>query len=321
MTVPLNLRHAGHGPALPQSGQGRPVVALVTSRIAVADRARYPEGTVALRLEPFREEQIRRWVHIWNLHNEDHLRSCGLEPLPAQVVTRHRALAREPLLLLMLALYDADANALRRGSGTGGGQALDETRLYEELLTSFAARELAKSQVAASAGEIADHIEQELQRLSLISFGMINRHRQWVTEAELDSDLAALLGRRPETLTGFRAPLTAAGIAVGRFFFVQRAQAIRDGSRLQTYEFLHATFGEYLAARLTGQLAADLLTRRPALAVGHAPVDDVDRVPAWHLQRQPRPADPRAGASMTASKLFRRAEDPSGSWHRGVLLW
>ncbi len=49
-----------------EADQGRPVVALVTSRIAVADRARYPEGTVALRLEPFREEQIRRWVHIWN---------------------------------------------------------------------------------------------------------------------------------------------------------------------------------------------------------------------------------------------------------------
>jgi len=254
-----------------EADQGRPVVAVVTSRIAVADRVRYPEGTIALRLEPFREEQTRRWISIWNRYNQDHLRSRGLEPLPASIVAAHQVLAREPLLLLMLALYDADANALQGGLD---GQVLDETRLYEELLTSFAARELAKSHVAASADEMGGHIEQELQRLALIAFGMLNRHRQWVTEAELDSDIAALQGRRTGAAAGFRAPLTPAGIAVGRFFFVQRAQAIRDGSRLQTYEFLHATFGEYLAARLTVQLAADLLARRPVLTVGHAAADD-----------------------------------------------
>jgi hypothetical protein len=41
-----------------EADQGRPVIALVTSRIAVADRVRYPEGTLALRLEPFRDEQV-----------------------------------------------------------------------------------------------------------------------------------------------------------------------------------------------------------------------------------------------------------------------
>jgi len=254
-----------------EADQGRPVVAVVTSRIAVADRVRYPEGTTALRLEPFREQQTRRWISIWNRHNEEHLRSRGLQPLPASIVATHQVLAREPLLLLMLALYDADANALQGGAD---GQVLDETRLYEELLTSFAAREIAKSHAAAAAGEMAGHVEQELQRLALIAFGMINRHRQWVTEAELDGDIAALQGRRAGTAAGFRAPLTPAEIAVGRFFFVQRAQAVRDGSRLQTYEFLHATFGEFLAARLTVQLAADLLARRPVLTVGRAPAED-----------------------------------------------
>jgi hypothetical protein len=63
-------------------------------------------------------------------------------------------------------------------------------------------------------------------------------------------------------------------VALGRFFFVQRAQAVRDGSRLQTFEFLHATFGEYLAARLTVQLAANLLTRGSALMVGRPVADD-----------------------------------------------
>jgi hypothetical protein len=55
---------------------------------------------------------------------------------------------------------------------------------------------------------------------------------------------------------------------------MQRNQAISADTRLATFEFLHATFGEYLTARLTVQLAAGLAAQRPALAVGYAPLDD-----------------------------------------------
>ncbi len=257
-----------------EADQGRPVIVLVTSRIAVADRVRYPDGTIALRLEPFRSDQIASWLRIWNACNEQLITSRGLKPLTAEVLSRHRALASEPLLLLMLAMYDADANALQRGNGTAGEGGIDETRLYEELLTSFAAREVAKSRDGASGGELSVLVEQELQRLSLIAFSILNRHRQWVTEAELDADLAALLGLPAAHHAGFRTPLTQAEIAMGRFFFVQRAQAVVEGSRMQTFEFLHATFGEYLAARLTIQLATDMLRRRSSLMVGTAVADD-----------------------------------------------
>ncbi len=188
------------------------------------------------------------------------------------MLARYGALASEPLLLLMLALYDADANALQRA---GGDLPLDETRLYEDLLTSFASREVAKSAASLPAAEHAARVEQEMQRLSLIAFSMVNRRRQWVTEAELDADLTALLGARGAAAgTGFELPLSPGGIAVGRFFFVQRAQAISADTRLATFEFLHATFGEYLAARLAVQLAAGLAGQRPALAVGRTPADD-----------------------------------------------
>jgi hypothetical protein len=250
---------------------GRPAVVIVTTRTAVADRARYPDGTVALRLEPFRDEQVRRWLDLWNGSNAQHLRSRGLAPLAPEVLAPYRTLAGEPLLLLMLALYDADANGLQRSAD---GRPLDETQLYEELLRSFAAREVARSAPGGPDAVLAARVEQEMQRLSLTAFSMINRGRQWVTEAELDADLTALLGRRAADRADFRTPLSPAGIAVGRFFFVQRSQAISADTRLQTYEFLHATFGEYLAARLTVQLAAGLLDRRPALTVGDAPADD-----------------------------------------------
>jgi hypothetical protein len=255
-----------------EADQGRPTVVLVTSRTAVADRARYPAGAVALRLEPFRGEQVAGWLDMWNAGNADRLRARGLLPLSPEVLARYGELAGEPLLLLMLALYDADGNALQRA---GGDLPLDETRLYEDLLTSFASREVAKSGASLPAAEHAARVEQEMQRLSLIAFSMVNRRRQWVTEAELDADLTALLGRPGAGAgAGFALPLSHGGIAVGRFFFVQRNQAISADTRLATFEFLHATFGEYLAARLAVRLAAALAAQRPALAVGYAPLDD-----------------------------------------------
>lgn len=257
-----------------EADQGRPVVAVVTSRTAVADRARYPEGSVALRLEPFRRDQIDTWLTTWNRRNEAYLEARRLAPLPANVLAQHETLACQPLLLMMLALYDADANALQRGINTDSDQPLDEAGLYEELLTSFAAREVSKADATVSDHDMLTRVEQELQRLSLVAFGMLNRRRQWVTEAELDSDLAALFGRARTQSDTFRSALTQADVVLGRFFFVQRAQAIRDGTRLQTYEFLHATFGEYLCARLTVQLTASLSSRQSALTVGPTTIED-----------------------------------------------
>ncbi|WP_240926066.1 hypothetical protein [Streptomyces sp. JB150] len=256
-----------------EADQGRPLRALVTSRIAVADRARYPEGLVALRLEPFREDQIRQWLALWNEANADGFAARGLRPLDWAAVARHRSLAEQPLLLTMLAMYDATGNALRRDSDSP----LDEAELYEELLTSFARRETDKTAPALAAvteDEARDRAERELQRLSLVAFALHNRRRQWVSVAELDEDLTALLGRASAEASGFRTPLGAAEVTLGRFFFVQRAQSVRDGRVLATYEFLHATFGEYLVVRLTLHVLTSLVAHRPSLSVAERSVDD-----------------------------------------------
>ncbi|MFJ9822231.1 NACHT domain-containing protein [Streptomyces sp. NPDC101151] len=254
-----------------EAEQGRPIRALVTSRIAVADRARYPEGLVALRLEPFRPEQIRHWLVLWNEANADRFAARGLRPLDWVAVERHQALAAQPLLLTMLALYDAADNALLRDSDSP----LDEAELYEELLTSFARREIDKTVPAAAQDEEARaRAERELQRLSLVAFALHNRRRQWVSAAELDEDLAALMGRASAQASGFRTPLGAAEVALARFFFVQRAQSVRDGRVLATYEFLHATFGEYLVVRLSLHVLTSLLAPRPSLSMAESSIDD-----------------------------------------------
>jgi hypothetical protein len=53
-----------------EADQGRPVAVIVTSRTAVAERARIPpSGAMALRLEPFDEQQVGHWLRIWNTAN------------------------------------------------------------------------------------------------------------------------------------------------------------------------------------------------------------------------------------------------------------
>ncbi len=338
-----------------ESDQGRPVVVVVTSRTAVADRVRIPaEGAVGVRLEPFDEAQVRRWLDVWNGANEAYLASAGLRPLPAATALAHPELAGQPLLLMMLALYDADGNSLQRG-----GAGLDPAGLYEGLISRFAEREIARSGTPLDEAEFRRAVDDDLLRLSVTAFGMFNRARQWVTEDELDADMSALLGEGP-----------AARTVVGRFFFVHQAQAVRDDRRLTTCEFLHATFGEYLVARLvvrelTGPAAGDgflypllsftpLSARRPvvdflasslrnrpdgealrATLVGrfHAAMDPRGEDGRYAPVNAPAPARPAAysanllllatavGGPVTACELFPHALNPVTGWRRHAGLW
>ena len=246
-----------------EADQGRPLSVIVTSRVAVIDRARIPQGTVAVRLEPFNEDQISRWLEVWEQFNAVPLAKRGMRPLPADIALNHRELAEQPLLLLMLALYDADTNALQYRSAE-----LGQTELYGRLLQEFARREIRKHCDALPEADLMRAADAELVRLSVVAFAMFNRRSQWVSETDLDADLSVLLEgsgdiRRPG---GLQAPLTSAQVAIGRFFFVHESQATLDGLRLQTYEFLHATFGEFLVARFVVQVLTDLLQPERATA-------------------------------------------------------
>jgi hypothetical protein len=244
-----------------EADQGRPVVVLLTSRTSVADRVRLPEGTVAVRLEPFDAPRVDAWLRTWNTANAGYFEARGLRSLTPRIVLAHPDLAGQPLLLLMLALYDADGNALQRLNAS-----LGQNELYERLLHSFAHREVTKHLPGLSEPDLARAVEDELRRLSLVAFAMFNRNSQWVTQADLTADLQAIYGNRPQPAAPqeLRAQLGSAEIVLGRFFFVHRARAVRDDTPLETYEFLHATFGEYLVARLTLLVLRDIAARDAA---------------------------------------------------------
>jgi hypothetical protein len=228
---------------------GRGTAVIVTSRTAVASRTRFPDRTIAIRLEPFTSSQVTQWLSVWNNTNRTYFQTSSLKPLSPASALRFRSLAIQPLLLTMLALYDADDNALLKQ------EMLDTGKLYEELLTSFARREIRtrgyEKREIGSEEQLRTATEWELRRLAVTAVGMFNRGRQWISADELNSDLAHFMPAdreaEPRSAT-FHEALTPAEYAVGRFFFIHESHSSGD-RRSITYEFLHATFGEYLFAR------------------------------------------------------------------------
>ncbi|GAB3901621.1 NACHT domain-containing protein [Kibdelosporangium lantanae] len=255
-----------------EADQGRPLAAIVTTRIAVAGLARFPEESIALRLDPFHPTQVEAWVATWNAANSSYFANTGLTPLTAESVLAYPELATQPLLLTMLALYDADKNALQNSSDT-----ISRSELYERLLVQFARREVVKSG-AIPESEMPRAVEHELGRLSLVAFAMFNRGTQWVSQKDLNSDFAGLSGDRPSVeQAGWRRHLDEAELTIGRFFFIHRARAQQADKQVETYEFLHATFAEYLVARMVWQLVRDLASKESAARstfFGSGPVED-----------------------------------------------
>ncbi|MFJ4953477.1 NACHT domain-containing protein [Streptomyces sp. NPDC088760] len=232
-----------------EAAQGRPLVVLVTSRTVVADRAQIPEGALVLRLEPFGPAETDRWLSVWNTVNHAYFAQRDILPLSRDTVLRHRELTAQPLLLLMLALYDAVDNALHRLADAD----FSRTELYDRLLTEFVRRQVDKDGALPPA-EQASAVERELHRLSVVALGMFQRGVQALSAADADRDLAAL-----DTAAAGKDRDSGSDLLFGRFFFVHEAHALVAEQRLRSYEFMHATFGEHLTARLIEQAVRGLV--------------------------------------------------------------
>lgn len=65
-----------------EAEQGRPVRAIVTSRVTLIDKATIPSGATVLRLLEFDENQRERWISIWNRTNVSYFNQAKMR-LPA----------------------------------------------------------------------------------------------------------------------------------------------------------------------------------------------------------------------------------------------
>jgi hypothetical protein len=254
---------------------GRPVTVVVTSRTIVVDRARVPEGSLVIKLEDFGDDQIAAFTTAWNRANAG---TPDFRRLVTATVLRHGEVARQPLLLTLLAIYHADPAARRID-----GDSVSPTTLYQTLLDNFILRQVADKPDRPPAPEHLPRLLSDLRwRLSIAALGMFNRQRQHVSEADLERDLDVFLGRRDDQAPEFESPAGRAHQTVAGFFFVHvsRVDEQSDNPR-RTYEFLHATFGEFLIAErallLLDNYARRLAEHRADPAYHEAPDDSLLR--------------------------------------------
>lgn len=230
-----------------------PVRTIVTSRITLIDKTRVPPGTTVIRLEPFDKPRREKWIEVWNRTNAVYFNQSIPAVFPFELPegdNQITELAQQPLLLLMLAIYDSYANELRQKKG------LDRTRLYENLLWRFVERELSKAPSFRSleGKQQKQEIHKELDRLGVVAISMFNRRSLLIHSDELEKDLSFLNRVQQRDVPEGRA-LRQSEMLLGSFFFVHESRSASKGTTATeadveaAFQFLHNTFGEFLAAR------------------------------------------------------------------------
>lgn len=254
--------------------RGRPVRIIVTSRETLIDKADIPSGALVMKLLEFDDDQKAEWIDIWNEHNHDILEEEGLDDfrLPENNEDVEK-LSGQPLLLLMLAIYDADfelkTNSLTKQSGQN--QTFNRSMLYDELLRRFVRRELRKGPKGEeSAFDEADEfgqkkmVDEEMKKLGIAALGMFVREKLSLTADELDHDLEYMKAKSAHYSMSNKMMLKNAEIVFGSFFFIHHSE-MKTGKNKKdaTYEFMHKTFYEFLVADLVLSYLIEAADKNP----------------------------------------------------------
>lgn len=246
-----------------QKAMGRSVRIIITSRITLIDKARIPTNATILRLLEFNSYQRQKWIDIWNSINVDYFENEKINAfsLPLKEKGKKNSiieLAEQPLLLLMLALYDSEANELAKTSN------IKRTELYDNLLRRFVRRERRRYVVGfedKTPEEQEVIIDKEMNRLGVVAIGMYNRQEVVIRSRQLEEDLDLFKARRADGSPKAHT-LKESESVLGGFFFIHKSMAqnvdahdvdvddmdVHNDKSESAYEFLHNTFGEFLAA-------------------------------------------------------------------------
>ena len=233
-----------------QRDNGQPMRVIVTSRVTLIDKVGIPDGTPVIRLEEFDDKRQAQWTGAWNAENASSFRQAQVEPFRLPANKNIASLARQPLLLLMLAIYDSAKNELSSQPD------IDQTLLYDRLLRRFIDRELAKRPDGAAyralrrsgnPAKAEEKVDEQLRLLGVAAIAMFNRQDTKILATDLDKDLAYFSPERADAPEANA--VGPALLLLGSFFFIQKSEG-RGGPDPGpvAFEFLHNTFGEFLAA-------------------------------------------------------------------------
>ncbi len=205
---------------------------ILTSRLTIMQDVKIPEDSLVIKLNSFDRQRKRLWIEKWNekqLNNKEFI-------LPERDDLDE--LSKEPLLLFLLALYDFEDNALSKVAKEG----LSKSSLYDKLFTEFTKRQLRKNTLYNGSSPKIQKEMEDLFRLRIGFFALMIFTHDRVHHLEKDFD---------EELNVFSLSdenNKAKNILDG-FFFVHKDKST-DGHDTEnlSFEFLHKTFGEFLAA-------------------------------------------------------------------------
>jgi hypothetical protein len=207
---------------------------ILTSRIAVMQDVNIPEHTKIIKLNGFDKERKTLWISIWNKHQK---KDNYKFQLPDN--DNIQQLAQEPLLLFMLGVYDFENSALQNMAQTGN---FSQSKLYDSLLHSFALRQLEKNDKYRNASTDQKKAEEELFRLRLGMIALLMFLND-STHKDIHN-----LNQELEAFELNNSTIQKENI-LGGFFFIHENKSVTEGEvERYNYEFLHKTFGEFLAA-------------------------------------------------------------------------
>ena len=254
-----------------QNALGRPVRVMVTSRITLIDKVKIPKNSVIVNLEAFDQSRRNEWIKIWNSYNSSFFVRNNIKPFylkDEKILSKNvKELAEQPLLLLMLALFDSYGNALE-----SMGDNMSRTHLYDELLRRICRREANKIYTHKKDDDdkfVNKYVDDEISRLGVVAIGMFNRKILHIHSTDLLEDLKTY-----KVLDESSQKSKDADNLIRSFFFVHKSAADNENElkKNYAYEFLHNTFGEFLTAdfilcylvRETGELYSAHNTRMQA---------------------------------------------------------
>lgn len=219
---------------------------IVTSRVTLIDKAAIPRNSLILRLCDFDDTRVRIWCDIWNEKNTQHFAAHSLKKFEVAPGGKVKELARQPLLLLMLALYEMNGGDLQEQDN------ISRAKLYYQLIRDFVVRERKKDSDFNHKESKAQKktVEEDFLHLSIAALGMYNRKKLFIQSRELDKDLTFLTQGETAANAMDERALSKSDQLIGSFFFIHMSSTPtgEDTVKVSAYEFLHNTFGEFLTA-------------------------------------------------------------------------